>query len=62
MEERAVMPEASYLRGTAEHLRDRAGTMQQEPIRAQLLALAEYYDGMAEDIERPLPGAAKAVG
>jgi hypothetical protein len=29
----------------------------QEQIRAQLLELADYYDGIAEDLE-PLPGAA----
>ena len=49
------MPEANYLRGTARHLRGRAETAQQEPVRAQLLALADYYEGMAEDFELPSP-------
>ncbi|HWI28277.1 MAG TPA: hypothetical protein VN668_14985 [Stellaceae bacterium] len=49
------MSEASYLRGTAQHLRGRAETARQEPVRAQLLALADYYEGMAEDFEFPSP-------
>lgn len=47
------MLEASYLRETAEHLRSRAETAALPPIRAQLLELADYYEGMAEDIEAP---------
>jgi hypothetical protein len=47
------MSEASRLRGVADHLRGRAATAVLEPMRAQLLALADYYDGMAEDVERP---------
>jgi hypothetical protein len=48
------MSESNRLRGVAEHLRGRAATAALEPMRAQLLALADYYDGMAEDLERPL--------
>jgi len=47
------MSEASRLRGVADHLRGRAATAVLEPMRAQLLALADYYDGMAEDVEQP---------
>jgi hypothetical protein len=45
--------DADRLRGTAEHLRSRAAAAVVQPVRAQLLALADYYDGMAEDIEAP---------
>lgn len=55
------MLEASHLRDTAEHLRGRAESVAHEPIRAQLLALAEYYDGMADDIEQPKPADAPAT-
>lgn len=53
-----MMMDANHLRGTAEQLRGRAENVAQEPVRAQLLALADYYDGMAEDIEQPVPPAA----
>lgn len=57
-----MMMDANHLRGTAEQLRGRAESVAQEPIRAQLLALADYYDGMAEDIEQPVtPAAAPAA-
>lgn len=49
------MLEANYLRETAVHLRARAETALQAPMRAQLLELADYYDGMAEDAEQPVP-------
>jgi hypothetical protein len=49
-----MRPTARDLRGRARDLRGRAEAVLQEEIRAQLLELAEYYDGMAEDLE-PLP-------
>jgi hypothetical protein len=52
-----MRPTAHDLRGRARDLRCRAEAVLQEEIRAQLLELAEYYDGMAEDLE-PLPRAA----
>jgi hypothetical protein len=48
-----MRPTARDLRGRARDLRCRAEAVQQGQIRAQLLELAEYYDGMAEDLERP---------
>jgi hypothetical protein len=50
----SLQPTASDLRGRARDLRGRAEAVLQEEIRAQLLELADYYDGMAEDLE-PLP-------
>lgn len=47
------LPDADRLRGTAAHLRSRAAAALVQPVRAQLLALADYYDGMAEDTEAP---------
>jgi hypothetical protein len=52
-----LRPTARDLRGRARDLRCRAEAVLQEQIRAQLLELAEYYDGIAEDLE-PLPRAA----
>ena len=52
-----MRPTAHDLRGRARDLRRRAEAVLQEEIRAQLLELADYYDGMAEDLE-PLPRAA----
>lgn len=51
--------DADRLRGTAEHLRSRAAAALVRPVRAQLMALADYYDGMAEDSEVP---AAATIG
>ncbi len=42
-----ALPEPGYLRGVAEQLRSRAQSVAPERLREQLLALAEYYDGMA---------------
>jgi hypothetical protein len=50
-----MRPTARDLRGRARDLRCRAEAVLQEAIRAQLLELAEYYDGMAEDVELPAP-------
>ena len=47
------MLEASHLRETAGQLRNRARSAV-DALREQLLALAEYYDDMAADIEGPL--------
>ncbi|HUC66499.1 MAG TPA: hypothetical protein VMA53_13765 [Stellaceae bacterium] len=52
-----MRPSASDLRGRARDLRCRAEAVLQEQIRAQLLELADYYDGIAEDLE-PLPSIA----
>ena len=52
-----MRPSASDLRGRARDLRCRAEAVLQEQIRAQLLDLADYYDGIAEDLE-PLPSIA----
>jgi len=47
------MLEAGHLRETAEQLRGRARVAAEGALREQLLALAEYYDDMAADIEAP---------
>ncbi|HUJ99183.1 MAG TPA: hypothetical protein VLV85_13110 [Stellaceae bacterium] len=52
-----MRPTARDLRGRARDLRRRAEAVLHDEIRAQLLELADYYDGMAEDLE-PLPRAA----
>lgn len=44
--------EAGHLRETAGQLRLRARSAGEDMLREQLLALAEYYDDMAADIER----------
>ncbi|MGO8916835.1 MAG: hypothetical protein ACLQJR_13100 [Stellaceae bacterium] len=49
------MLDAGHLRETAGQLRNHAQSAAQGALREQLLALAEYYDDMAADIEHPLP-------
>jgi len=45
------MLEAGHLRETAQQLRGRAQSATHDALREQLLALAEYYDDMAADLE-----------
>jgi hypothetical protein len=56
------MLEAGHLRETAEQLRGRAQSATQDALREQLLALAEYYDDMAADIEHPPATPVPAAG
>ncbi len=56
------MLEGGYLRQTAGRLRNRAQSATPGVLRDQLLALAEYYDDMAADVEPPvLPAPAAAA-
>jgi len=55
------MLEAGHLRETAGQLRSHAQSAAQGALREQLLALAEYYDDMAADIEHPVPPAPAAT-
>lgn len=55
-------PEAGRLRGAAGQLRRRAQSAAEDAQRAQLLALAEYYDDMAADMEAPVLAAVAPVG
>jgi hypothetical protein len=54
-------PEAGRLREAAGQLRRRAQSAAEDAQRAQLLALAEYYDDMAADMVPPVPPALAAV-
>lgn len=55
------MPAPDQWRRAARDLRHRAEALASGPIRAQLLALAEYYDGLAEDLEKGHPVAFAGV-